>query len=231
MQQRLSHKVWEQAALHYHGLGAENGVIMTVLHKHHKQLVARGAHVRAGMLYKIATAQICDGSRVCEHNAGAQVARVLCGSPDDSMFHRIYDCPCVPASFDLDRGERIVDEVRKKAHTCPIFSFRGLLWSDWYPELPVANDPFVEDFGSLDIMGGHVFTDGSRGAETKDPRLRRCGFCVAWILTNGGLLTHWEVELANCMAGINGKSRAPLAAVEALRLCRSATQQVFIWTD
>ena len=25
MQQRLSHKVWEQAALHYHGLGAENG--------------------------------------------------------------------------------------------------------------------------------------------------------------------------------------------------------------
>ena len=28
MQQRLSHKVWEQAALHYHGLGAENGVNM-----------------------------------------------------------------------------------------------------------------------------------------------------------------------------------------------------------
>ena len=49
MQQRLSHKVWEQAALHYHGPGAENGVNMTVLHKHHKQLVARGAHIKAGM--------------------------------------------------------------------------------------------------------------------------------------------------------------------------------------
>ena len=58
MQQRLSHKVWEQAALYHHGFGAENGVNMTVLHRHHKQLVARGAHVRAGMLYKIATAQI-----------------------------------------------------------------------------------------------------------------------------------------------------------------------------
>ena len=55
MQQRLSHKVWEQAALHHHGLGAENDVDMTILHKHHKQLVARGAHVGAGMLYKIAT--------------------------------------------------------------------------------------------------------------------------------------------------------------------------------
>ena len=49
MQQRLSHKVREQAALHYHGIGAENGVNMTVLHKHHKKLVARGAHVRAGL--------------------------------------------------------------------------------------------------------------------------------------------------------------------------------------
>ena len=27
-----------------------------------------------------------DGSRVCEHNPGVQVACVLCGSLDDSMF-------------------------------------------------------------------------------------------------------------------------------------------------
>ena len=67
----LSHKIWEQAALHHHGLGAENGEDMNVLRKHHKQLVARGAHVRAGMLYKIATAQIYDGSRVCEHDPDA----------------------------------------------------------------------------------------------------------------------------------------------------------------
>ena len=68
MQQRLSHKVWEQAALHYHGLGAENGVNMTALHKHHKQLLARGAHIKAGMVYKIATAQIYDGPRVRDHD-------------------------------------------------------------------------------------------------------------------------------------------------------------------
>ena len=175
--------------MHHHGLGAENGVDMTILHRHHKQLLARGAHVRAGMWYKLATAQIYDGSRVCEHNPDAQVACVLCGSPDESMFQRVYDCPCVSNSFDLDKTERIVEEAREKAHTCPIFWFRGLPPSNWYPELPVADEPFVEDFGSLVIMGGHIFTDGSGGAETKDPRLRRCGFGVAWILSNGGLVS------------------------------------------
>ena len=41
-----------------------------------------------------------------------------------------------------------------------------------------------------------------------------------------------EEELAFCMAGINQwREPSSLAAVEALRLCRSAPQQVFIWTD
>ena len=77
------------------------------------------------------------------------------------MFHRSCDCLCIPASFDLDKTDQLVDEAREKAHTCQFFWFRGLPPSDWCPELPVAEDLFVEDFGSLDIMGGHVVTDGS----------------------------------------------------------------------
>ena len=232
MQQRLSHKVWEQAALHYHGLGAENGVDMTILHKHHKQLVARGAHVRAGMLYKIATAQIYDGSRVCDHNPDAQVACALCGSPDDSMFHRVYDCPCIPTSFELDKTDQIVDEARMRARSCPVFWFRGLPPSSWYPELPFAEQPFAEDFGSLDIVGGHVFTDGSGGTETKDPRLRRCGYGVAWVLANGGMLNTLGGRAGILHGKIQSVARAELlAAVVALELCANATQQVIIWTD
>ena len=204
---------------------------MTVLYKHHKQLVARGAHVRVGMLYKMATAQIYDGSRVCEHNLDAQVACVLCGSPDDSMFHRVYDCPCIPASFDLDKTDRIVDEARTNT---PVPS-SGFVVSRRVPGTSSCQspmNPFVEDFGSLDIMGGHVFTDGSGGAETKDPRLRRCGFGVAWILLNGGLLN----TLGGRAGILHGRNQSAaraelLAAIEALRLCKSATQQVFIWTD
>ena len=99
-------------------------------------------------------------------------------------------------------------------------------------ELPVAEETFVEDFGLVHIMGGHVFTDGSGGAETKDPRLRRCGFGVACILLNGGLLN----TLGGRAGILHGRNQSAaraelLAAIEALRLCRSATQQVFMWTD
>ena len=203
-----------------------------MLHKHYRQLVARGAHVRAGMLYKIATAQIYDGSRACEHDPDAQVACALCGSLDGSMFHRVYDCPCIPASFELGKTDRIVDEAKTRLHSCPIFWFRGLPPRGWYPELPVADDPFVEDFGSFHILGGHVFTDGSGRAEIKDPRLRRCGYGVAWIYSDGGLLNTLGGRAGILHGRIQSVARAELlAAVEALRLCRSATQQVFIWTD
>ena len=126
---------------------------------------------------------------------------------------------------DLDRTERIIAEAREKAHSCPIFWFRGLPPRGWYPELPVADDPFVEDFGSLDIKGGHVFTDGSGGAETKDNRLRRCGFGVAWILSSGGLLS----TLGGRAGILHGRNQSVaraelLAAVEALRLSRKATR-------
>ena len=51
---------------------------------------------------------------------------------------------------------------RERWHiSCFVFWHRGLPPSDGYPELPITEDPFAEDFGSLNIIGGHVFTDGS----------------------------------------------------------------------
>ena len=69
--------------------------------------------------------------------------------------------PCLPASAELDKTEQIVEEARERWHipSCPIFWFRGTP-SDWYPEQPITQDPLAEDFGSLNIICGHVFTDG-----------------------------------------------------------------------
>ena len=148
------------------------------------------------------------------------------------MYHRAYDCPCTPTSFELDKTDQIVDEARTRARSCPVFWFRGLPPSSWYPELPVAEQPFTEDFGSLDIVGGHVFTDGSGGTETKDPRLRRCGYGVAWVLANGGMLNTLGGRAGILHGRIQSVARAELlAAVVALELCVNATQQVIIWTD
>ena len=74
-------------------------------------------------------------------------------------------------------------------------------------------------------MGGHVFTDGSCGAETKDPRLRRCDFGIAWIFSEGGLLS----TLGGRAGILHGRNQSVARAK--LRLSMKATRQVFIWTD
>ena len=194
MQQRLSHKVWEQASLHYHGLGGENGVSMTVLHKHQKQLVARGAHVRAGMLYKIATAQIYDGLRVCEHNPGVQVACVLCGSLDDSMFHRIYGCPCVLASFDLDKAERIMTRRERKPTLAPSF-----VVSRQVTGTLSCQSPMTLLLRTLARWTSWVVTSSQTGAGALRPKTSAS---VAVVLVSRGFFravacsVRWEEELA-----------------------------------
>ena len=73
---------------------------------------------------------------------------------------------------------------------------------------------------------------GAGEPRLKDPRLVRCGFGVAWILSNGGLLSTLGGRAGILHGRIQSVARAELlAAVEALRLARRATQQVVIWTD
>ena len=65
---------------------------------------------------------------------------------------------------------------------------------------------------------------GAGRAETKDPRLRRCGYGVAWIFSDGGLLNTQGGRAGILHGRTQSVARAELlAAVEALRL--SATQQ------
>ena len=58
--------------------------------------------------------------------------------------------------------------------------------------------PFVEDFGSLDIVGDHIFTDGSGGAET--PASDVSAMVLHGSFPTVASFTHWEEELAFCMA-------------------------------
>ena len=75
-------------------------------------------------------------------------------------------------------------------------------------------------------------TDGSGGTETKDPRLRRCGYGVAWVLTNGGTLTTLGGRVRILHGKTQSVARAELpAAVVALQLRANATQHVIIWSD
>ena len=93
--------------------------------------------------------------------------------------------------------------------------------------------PTTEDFRRrFVVIGGHVFTDGSGGTETKDLRFRRCGYGVACVLANGGTLH----TLGGRARTLHGKTQSVAmaelpAAVVALQLYARATQQVIIRTD
>ena len=227
-------RMWEQAALHYYGLGAEKGVDMTSTYTSISDRLDLRAVLSPGLgcctkllLHRSTTAQGFASTiltpRCLAHCVGHLTIQCI---------YRVYDCPCTPTSFELDKTDQIVDEARVRARSCPVFWFRGLPPRSWYPELPFAEQPFAEDFGSLDIAGGHVFTDGSGGTETKDPRLRRCGYGVAWVSANGGMLNTQGSRAGILHGKVPSVARAELlAAVVALELCANATQQVIIWTD
>ena len=202
------------------------------MHKHHKRLVARGAHTRARMLYKIATAQIYDGPRVCEHDPDAKCLAHCVGH---------LTTQCVIAFMIARAFQHLLswtEQIKlwmKRGREPALAPFSGFVASH-----PAAGTLSCQSLNnllrriseSLDIVGGHVFTDGSGGTETKDPRLRRCGYGVAWVLANGGMLNTLGGRAGILHGKIQSVARAELlAAVVALELCANATQQVIIWTD
>ena len=89
---------------------------------------------------------------------------------------------------------------------------------NWYPELPIAEDPIAEDFGSVHWTS-LVATFSQTGAEV--PRAK----------TPVSVNAATEFNTLGGRAGILHGKTLSVAAVVGLRLCARATQQVIIWTD
>ena len=100
--------------------------------------------------------------------------------------------------LDLDKTERIVDEAREKAHSCPIFWFRGLPPSDWFPKLPVAEDPFVE--WTLARWTSWVVMKTQTGAEALRPKTP--AFVVVGVVLLGSSPTVDSLNTLGRRAGI-----------------------------
>ena len=106
-------------------------------------------------------------------------------------FHRIYDCPCVPASLDLDRTERNNRRSERRRPTPAPFS--GSVVSRQATGTLSCQSPMR----ILARWTSWASTFSQMGAG--EPRLKT----PAWILSNGGLLSTVGEELAYCMAEIN----------------------------
>ena len=153
-QKRLSRKAWRQPAQHYHGKGAEKTVWTRRFcaettnnwsHKVHTPWLVCSTNLpqhRSTTVQVFANTTLLKQPRLLEYHVVGPMTRC--------------DCTCLPASAELDKTEQIVEEARELAHFCPIFWSRGLPPNDGNLQLPVTEDPFAEDAGALNIIGGHV---------------------------------------------------------------------------
>ena len=72
MDRRRASLLWEQAALHRHGGGLEDGEDLTVARKHYCVLIKRGAMARAGAFMAILAGALWTEARIQEEFSGKE---------------------------------------------------------------------------------------------------------------------------------------------------------------
>ena len=177
-------------------------------------------------------AQIYDGSRVCDHDLDTH--RCLCLVRGHLMTQCFIAFTIARASLHLSSWTKRIELSTKRERKLTPVPSSGFVVSRRVAGTPSCQSPRTRSLRTLVRCTSWVVTYSQTGAgelRPKTPRLRRCGYGVAWIFSDGGLLT-----LEGRAGSLHGKNQSVarvelLAAVEALRLCRSVTQQVFNWTD
>ncbi len=188
-----SRTAWREAAGHFDGSGAEGGVDFTTFQRHIDYYHRKQLYGHAGMLKKIAYGQMWNTERQHHANSRIQVECDICGEGVDNTCHRAYGCSCIEAYLNdvnrRQRGDVIIPSAWKReaieggAQRTAIFWCRGLPPKAWYEALIPAprTDEDETVIGEMDIAGGHIYSDGSGGRNSRDKRIRRCGYGYALI--------------------------------------------------
>ena len=151
----------------------------------------------------------------------------------DSIFHRIWECPCNADIEEARITKDWVPEAATEALRTPCLWLRGVPPADVVSDLPVP-EGWARSWGHLGagpLRGVPsapllAFGDASGGEHTSDPRLRRVGWCwvtVSWDTT--GMEDAWHAGLAGtslstapgdaweCVAGCSGALGGPHQSV------------------
>ena len=196
MDKRRVQLLWAQAAQHRHGQGMEDGVDTTVIRKHYCVLVKKGPMARAGALMAIGTGALSPPSRVREEIRGKEdmdTKCVLCGHHKHDERHMFWNCPVTNGkkkpSIRRTNGKYFDPHTGAMNEGAACYFLRGLMPSAWTTP-STAPEYFRDESGSSNRDGQclagyqgtkiHIYTDGSGGHYTSDPRLRRCGW--AWVV-------------------------------------------------
>ena len=192
MDKRRIEMLWAKASQHRWGKGMEQGVDLSVIRRHYCVLIKRGAMARAGALMAIGAGALWPPARVRDTIKGKEdmdVTCKFCGGGLQDEEHMCWKCPVInakrKASIRRTNGKYFDHQTGEIGVGTRCYFMRGLMPAAWTTpgtppeyfreELGSSN----EDKNSLAGYRGHkiqIYTDGSGGENTSDPRLQRCGW-------------------------------------------------------
>ena len=179
----VAKKLWSGAAQHLHGKGLESGAYMGVLHKHLARLTRKHKSEDHGLLVRIATAGMWPQDRRAAAGMAVDSLCPLCKVKHDSLFHRTYECTVIAADESMAPTADLVPGASEGMEALPCLWLRGITPASWLDEVPDAPDAAeVVCLGAMadvdwQLQASPTFcSDGSGGAFTSTPILRRCGW-------------------------------------------------------
>ena len=195
IQRAVEGQYWAKASLYHCGKGLEQGADMVGETRHLRALRRVGKHREAGMLQALVTAGVWTAERAAQASGEEpQQCCLMCGEGPDTEVHRYWSCPAL-ASFTAEavqRTQHLARQAIELAAEQPCLWLRGVLPRSLVtvPEpAPATTCEAGEAIGSPLLRAARAYVDGS--GTSPDPRLRRCGWAVALLDTQGAFRAAW----------------------------------------
>ena len=227
----LRKQLWASAANFRNGTGLESGADMQSLVGHLQSLSKNGRYEQHGAVVCCATSASWPNARIAEEYPDSSSVESLCprcNRAPETELHRHWECPANDEIKACNRSKHLIPRARRNAAVCPAFWLRGLVPAEWTAVPPPCqvSDPCEDNMdGVADRCGTPrnrlwLFGDGSGGVNTRDARLRRCGWAWVELQTEGNAPTE-NLHRVKC-APLHGRrqtvNRAELLAlVDALQ--------------
>ena len=209
---------WATASLHRHGDGLQEGAVLHGPKKHLRYLQTKGLGSEYTMLATTLAGGVWTGERCRQEGMEVEGLCPACGTQPDTEEHRLWFCECNLTDQDprIQRTNGLVPAGRASYEKRPAVWIRGLPAAGDYDIPEPMDEGQIWKWGSPPApteAGTTWWGDGSGGAHTKDPRLRRCGYGAVAYHTSGNQLII-DCALAATLAGATQTvPRAELAAL------------------
>ena len=180
--EHLDTEMWLQAAQHCAGSGLEGDADLTVIRKHGNRLIPQDAHKDGGTLTTIGAGGIWTHKRL--HDAGiiADPSCPHCGAENHDACHMFWEC----AKLDNREQPEITKSQYLKTRAIGYKDKVDCLWlrgivPRTYTWRSKIEDDRVFEIGTISNLepSKPIFLDGSGGINSRDKRIRACGW--AWV--------------------------------------------------